>query len=285
MLTPEQEQKIIDNYTTISSTTLAKEYNVSTSKIHQIWMQAGLKGKPSRIYYLDENYFEKIDTDEKAYWIGFIASDGCLYHPKDNRQDILSISLAIQDKKHLEKFKACLQTNKPITIGKHGQDKQFEHASLQISSNKISNDLQQIGITYRKTFDVQWPKIPPELLPSYVRGYFDGDGHISHKIEENHLHSVSITIAGFEDNLKHFQRYLETQGIKSSITLYKDKRRSPGFGSLFLTNKFHKQKFLHLIYDDASVYLDRKYILASQFIELYNKNSISWEVQKITPHK
>lgn len=280
LLTKEQEQEIIDQYNYTTSTELAKRYNVSTSKINQVWSQAGLKGKTSRIYYLDENFFENIDTDEKAYWVGFIASDGCLYHPKDNRQDILSISLSIKDKEHLEKFKTSLKTNKPLSVGKHGSHKQFEHICLQISSNKLCQDLQKIGITYRKTYDVQWPKIPQQLLPAYIRGYFDGDGHISHKIEENHLHNVSITIAGFYNNLKNFQDYLETQGIQSSFSLHNDKNRAPNFGCLWLSNKFYKQKFLHLIYDNASVYLDRKYLLANRFIDLYNKHPTSWEVQK-----
>lgn len=280
ILTSKQEQEIIDKYYYMTSTELAQKYNVSISKIAQIWMQAGLSGKTNRTYYLNEDYFENIDSDEKAYWVGFIASDGCLYVSKDSRQDMLSISLAIKDKGHLEKFRRSLETNKPITEGLHGKNKNFKHVTLQISSNKISKDLQKIGITPRKTYDVQWPKIPEEFFPSYVRGYFDGDGCISHKIKQNDLHSVNITIVGFFENMKNFQNYLLSKGIKTSLFLDKRENRAPGFCSLILTNKKEKQNFLHLIYDNATIYLDRKYKLAQQFIDLCKENPRTWEIHK-----
>lgn len=280
ILTPEEEQEILNSYYTTTSTELAKKYNVSTSKISQLWTQAGLRGKTNRTYYLDENYFENIDTDDKAYWVGFIAADGCLYHPKDGRQDILSISLAIQDKEHLEKLQKNLKTNKPLSISSHGRNKEFKHASLQISSNKISKDLQKIGVTPRKTYSVQWPKIEEKFLPAYIRGYFDGDGYISHKIERDNLHSVHVDIVGFLENMKNFQAYLLSKGIKTSISLDKRKYKIQNFCSLRLNNKKEKQKFLHLIYDNASVYLDRKYILAQNFIDLCKENPRTWEIHK-----
>lgn len=280
LLTQDQEEEIINRYYSATSTELAKEYGVSISKISQIWMQAGLKGKTNRTYYLDENYFEKIDSEDKAYWAGFIASDGCLYHPKDNRQDILSISLAIKDQNHLEKIKRSLKTNKPIAIGLHGKNNNFEHATLQISSDKISKDLQKIGITPKKTYNVQWPKIPDKFLPAYIRGYFDGDGHISHKIEKNSLHKVNVTLVGFIENMQNFQKYLLSKGIKTTLVLDKREDRTPGFCALVLTNKREKQNFLHFIYDDATVYLERKYQLAQKFIDLCKENPKTWEIQK-----
>ena len=277
LLTEEQEKDIEKRYYSTTSIELAKEYGVSSSKISQIWMRADLRGKVNRTYYLNENYFENIDNDEKAYWIGFIASDGCIYQSNDNRQDMLSIILSSKDKKHLEKLKKALETNKPLSTRKKDN---FEYVSLQISSNKISKDLQKIGITPRKTYNVQWPKIPERFLPAYVRGYFDGDGHISHKIEKNKLHNAGISLVGFFENMRNFQEYLLSKGIKTTLSLDKRKGRAPGFSSLILTNKKEKQKFLHLIYDNASVYLDRKYELAQKFIDLCKENPRTWEIHK-----
>ena len=28
---------------------------------------------------LNKDYFKNIDNEEKAYWLGFIAADGCIY--------------------------------------------------------------------------------------------------------------------------------------------------------------------------------------------------------------
>ena len=281
VLSKEQEQEIIEQYLMASSSTLAKKYNVSDSKISQVWMQAGLRGKQNRTYYLNEHYFDDITTDEQAYWLGFIASDGCVHNFKDNRQDTLSFSLQTQDFHHLEKFKAALNTDKPLFYGVHGEQRQYTQVTLQISSNILCNALQKCGITYRKTYDVQWPDIDSKLLPAYVRGYFDGDGSISKQFKINELHKVGIGIVGFENNMINFQNYLKSQNIET--TLFYDNRPNKytkqDFCQLNLTNKINKYAFLRLIYDDATVYLDRKYALAQQFISYYELNPTSWSTK------
>ena len=157
ILTPEQEQEIIQSYYKNTGRVLAEKYNVSISKIHQIWSQAGLFGKTARVYTLDENYFQTINTDDKAYWAGFIAADGCIYQPKDTRQDMLSISLKLADIHHLEKFASSIKTDKKISIVENSSRKGYFFCNLQLSSNKISQDLQKINILPRKTYNLKMP--------------------------------------------------------------------------------------------------------------------------------
>ncbi len=274
LLTEKEEEEIVDQYFTTSSSKLAKQYGVSKSKISQIWYQNGMFGKSNRTFSYNEFYFEDITTDEQAYWLGFIASDGCIYHPKDTRQDILSISLNKNDIGHLEKFKKALDSDKPITVCGN-------HANFSISSDILVHHLKNYGIDFRKTYDVNWPDIPYELLPAYVRGYFDGDGSISTSIKVNELYKVQISIAGFEYNLNSFRSYLRFYGIDSTISVDKRKYNTKDgqvFGQLILTNKTTKQDFLHLIYDNATIYLDRKYELAQKFLSLCLKNSKTWTV-------
>lgn len=284
VLTKEQEQEIIEQYESKTSTELAKEYNVSKSKIVQVWSKANLKGKDAYIYHYDKNFFDKIDSDEKAYWVGFIAADGCIYCPKNNRQKILSISLSIEDESHLEKLNKSLHSNKPISYtsrkGEKGQ--LLRYCNLQFSSDKLCDDLIKIGVTPKKTYSVNFPKISENFLPAYIRGYFDGDGSISKSFEKNTLHICNVTITGFSQNLRNFQNYLESNGIKSSLV--KDKRdyhkeENEFFGHLTFTNKDMKKKFLHFIYDNASVYLDRKYLLAQKFFSLCKENPRTWTIK------
>lgn len=278
VLTQEQEDEIKQSYYTSTSSELSEKYNVSTSKIAQVWTKAGLKGKDPRVYHLDETFFDKIDTDEKAYWTGFIAADGCIHQYQDTRQDTISFSLKATDANHLKKFAEALKTNKPLSYGENSSSPGHYYASLQISSDRISNSLQAIGITPNKTYTLTMPDIPEEFIPAYLRGYFDGDGSISSKIELNKLHSVNVNIVGWTNNLESMQKILFKYNIPSSIIL--DKRKNhytkKGFASLALPNKQAKNDFLHLIYDNASVYLDRKYQLAQRFIELFNKNPRTW---------
>ena len=282
-LTSEQKDEIVNKYYDYTAKELSQEYNVSESYISQIWMKAGLKGKSNRQYQLNETFFDVIDTDEKAYWAGFIAADGCLYYPKDTRKNIISIGLSIEDKKYLEKFTRSLKTNKPISLGVHGEHHQYEKASIQISSNKLVKGLEKIGLQARKTHEILWPKIEPNFLPAYIRGYFDGDGSISKHFEKNELHKVNVTIAGYKDNLQCFQKFFIEQGIDCTFTedkrKNKNKKQQP-FGFLNFPSKKDKFLFLHLIYDNADIYLTRKYVLATRFFEFYEQNPVTWKIRR-----
>ena len=284
LITEEQRQEIIDAYDTASSSELAKKYNVSQSWINGIWLKAGKHGKPCRSYYFNEDYFENIEREDQAYWLGFLAADGCVYKPKDNRQSIVSISLEITDKYLLENFTKCLNTNKPVSVVSNKNHPERKYANLQLSSNKMVSDLAKYGIHPRKTYDDNWPtNIPEKLIPSYIRGYFDGDGCISKHFTPNTLHKVNISIAGFEINISHFVDYLATQNINAK--LIRDKRgkgrnESDHFVVLYFTNKNERQKFLHLIYDNATIYMDRKYNLAQQFFKYCEISPKTWTIDK-----
>lgn len=275
-ISKEEKQKIIDGYYIYSSKELAEKYNISQSYVTAIWSKAGLKDKTSRVYTLNETFFNKIDTDEKAYWLGFIAADGCVYEPKDNRQKILSIGLQNTDKDHLIKLANSLSSNKPVSEYTRSSDNRT-YVNIQFSSNQLCNDLEKYGITPRKTYNIIWPKINEELIPAYIRGYFDGDGSISHSFDKNSLHTVNISITGFYNNLINFQNFLKRKDIPS--TFIQDKRTTKDkFGSIVFTDKNTKLKFLHLIYDNALIYLDRKYLLSQQFIQLCKENSKTWKL-------
>lgn len=280
-LTTEQKNEIANKYYDHTIKELSQEYSVSESYISQIWMKAGLKGKSSRQYQLDETFFDIIDTDEKAYWAGFIAADGCLYYPKDTRQNIISISLSAEDKEHLEKFTHSLKTNKPISLGVHGEHNQYKKASVQISSDRLVKGLEKIGLQARKTYEILWPKIEPSFLPAYIRGYFDGDGTISKHFKKNELYKVNVSIAGYKNNLQYFQKFFIEQGI--DCTFVEDKRKNKykaqqTFGCLNFPSKKDKLLFLHLIYDNADVYLTRKYMLATKFFEFCKQNPVTWKI-------
>lgn len=280
LLTEKQKQEIIESYNSCTSIELGKKYHVSSSKIAQVWSQANLYGKPSRVYHLNENYFENIETDEQAYWVGFLAADGCIYRHKDNRQDIIAITLKIGDIDHLKKFAKAVATDKPISTGKNANN-EFYHCSIQISSNKMSYDLQKIGILPKKTYHPIMPNIPDKLFPAFLRGYFDGDGAISTNFTINTLHKVTINIVGFKPLIPTMQEKISQYGIDMGITVYDtSKYTRPGFCCIYCRNKMDKNNFLHLIYDNASVYLDRKYNLAQRYIELFNQNPTTWKTRK-----
>ena len=124
-----------------------------------------------RIYALNESYFDVIDTEEKAYWLGFIAADGCVY------RDALGVCLDEGDAEHLEKLRAALASEQPLrllTDPRHGN----RTSRLQIHSQRLTGGLMAAGIIPAKSFTLLPWAGPPELLRHYWRGVVDGDGSV-----------------------------------------------------------------------------------------------------------
>lgn len=248
--------------------------------ITKLWKDFGLQGKDrGRQYYLNQSYFDNIDTEEKAYWVGFIAADGCIYDSDDNRATRISFGLAEKDIEVLENFKVALSTNKPIQHLIGQSNNPIVH--LEISSNQLGNNLKKLGLSNRKTYLKTWVDFENVTLQNaFIRGYFDGDGSITQNFSENNLHNVNITISGFKENLKFFAEYLLTQNIEAIFI--EDKREYKNnntFGYLTFSDKTNKLKFLELIYpENISIYLSRKFALSQKFKNLCKINPKTWKI-------
>ncbi len=121
----------------------------------------------TRKYEFNETFFKKIDTEEKAYWLGFIYADGCL----DARNE-LRLHVSKKDKTHIQKFKKQINSNHPI------HNCQLNTISLNICSKKMASYLKKLGVIPAKTFILEYPKIPKKFNNHFIRGVFDGDGCI-----------------------------------------------------------------------------------------------------------
>ena len=126
-------------------------------------------------YDIDENYFEKIDSPEKAYLLGLIYADGCNYTPTNT----VTLCLQEQDKHILEDIKELLHYNAPLKKIKPKKESHQISFVLTIHSKKISTDLTALGVMQNKTFKITFPDINKDLFSHFIRGYFDGDGCIS----------------------------------------------------------------------------------------------------------
>ena len=163
----------------LSSKELSKKYNCSISTITNLWGKYDLKNKIKHVYSLDENYFSKIDTDIKAYFLGFIAADGNI------RKDFLKmrIELNIQDYSHLEKFRKSIQGENPIVESIRPKN---HSCYIDVNCKDFCLALNNLGITPKKslTLKIDFSLIPKELRNHFIRGYFDGDGSINKYLRE-----------------------------------------------------------------------------------------------------
>lgn len=252
---------------------ISKELNCSVSFIHKIWKEKSLSGSIKTIYSYNEKYFEVIDTSEKAYWLGFIAADGCLYR-REGHQGMVSIAINEKDLELLNNFKNEINTTKPISITQHKKRPETRMANLQITGDKIFNDILSLGIGIRKTYDMDldqvFQKIPKKYIPDFILGYFDGDGSIDIP-EDGTIAKSHVRIVGPLKSLFVFQEFLTSMNIQSSVL--EDKRKySIPFGSLELKNTSEKYCFLRLIYSSNIKSLTRKKERAEALIQRIENN-------------
>lgn len=109
-----------------------------------------------------------------AYVLGFFAADGSMHR---NKRGAYFIEITSIDKEILEKIRNALQSNHALSMrpGKGNERTQYH---FQIGSKIMYADLLALGLTPRKSKTITLPLIPEKYFPDFVRGYFDGDGHV-----------------------------------------------------------------------------------------------------------
>lgn len=116
-----------------------------------------------------DNYFNKIDTQSKAYWLGYLYADGNI-----NKKE-KAVHLGSKDIEVITKFKKTLKSE--YTLGKT-QIKSGSYYHTTIYSKQLVQDLIKHGVVPNKTFIIQFPKLRKNLIRHFIRGYFDGDGNV-----------------------------------------------------------------------------------------------------------
>lgn len=268
MIFSEQQEKfIVDNYYNMTARQVSDILGCKIDQVSYCWYKHGLTGKQRRVYPIqNENIFSVINNPTSAYYLGLIASDGCLYDKHGTGSKIIRISLKKEDEDILHRFAKDLGTVKPITYASG------KYASFEISSNQMFDDLLKIGLEPNKTYKNTVPNLDDSVMKYYIRGYFDGDGSIT-KIES--ANKTNINISGYQNNLTKIQSYLDRHNIIS--TFIEDKRNytegNGTFGSLVLGNNVSKYAFVKHIYSkDAYPVMKRKYEICCKFAEIIENN-------------
>lgn len=198
------EVQILKDYNSnVAIKDIMAKYDIKSIKtIYDIKKREGREHNiPNKKYQVNENYFEKIDTEEKAYWLGFLYADGNVRMHK-NRSGILKLKLKQSDKQHIEKFNSSLNSNYPIKDGLEilkykNREYKCYYSVVCIYNTKMVKDLYNLGCMNNKTFKIKFPEfLDSELIRHFIRGYFDGDGCITSKNKKNGR--VSIVSASYD---------------------------------------------------------------------------------------
>ena len=207
-------------------------------------------------YTYNKNAFDIIETEEDAYWLGFILADG---YVSNGSKPYLQIKLGEKDKNHLLKFIKYLGYTTDAVI-KETTGGAYSRNNIcyvvKISCRSISNNLQKYGLNGAKS-QKEIPFILPtiELQKAYIRGIIDGDGWI----REN---QDGWGVCGSLETMTYIKTFIQnniTDVSNNSITAYSN------IYKFEMTSKYKTQIILDYFYKNANMYLDRKY-------QLYQKN-------------
>ena len=216
---------------------------------------------------MKEHFFQDIDEEAKAYFLGLLISDGNVFKDDTGRQASISITLDLKDEYMLEKFKEVLQAN--TSVGYDGRG----CGQIAVRSNIMAEDLAKYGVIPRKSYSTYLPKISCEMMPHLIRGIFDGDGSIMAKPSPNNdghnrfLHSISFcgTHKLMEDISNYSFEYLNLKQ-KPSVYDYKDRQLS----DFKIQNAKDMQTFGDWMYNYSTIYLNRKKDIYDNFLQHYN---------------
>lgn len=248
ILTKENIKKMIEAYRQGESTIkLGNRFGVSNMAIYGLLKRRGIPMRSlshaMQKYDINEDYFGAIDTEDKAYWLGFICADGYVNFERND----LVIGLATKDKQHLQKLKECLRSNHPI---KEYVYSYLSMVRLFIGNKKIVKSLSK-HIQKNKTFSLRFPKINIDLERHFIRGYFDGDGSIING-KNPQLNITSNTFFLDELDIR-----FEQIGLNKTKRDIRHKSQNQ-----IQTTRFVGRNNVKMIYDylykDATIFLERK---------------------------
>lgn len=216
----------------------------------------------------NERFFKNIDSEEKAYFLGLLISDGNVFKDSTGRQASISITLDLNDEYILQKFKEVLNIN--TSISKDGRG----CGQIAIRSNLMADDLKQYGVVPRKSYITYLPKINDIYMSHLIRGILDGDGSIlakpSSKQDGHNRYLHSISFCGSHQLMEDIAKYLYNNlQLRRPIQVYdyQDKNLS----DIHIQNYEDMEKVGDWLYKDATIYLVRKNNIYNSFKEHYNQ--------------
>jgi hypothetical protein len=255
---------------------IGKMFGCSDCVIQKEFTKAGLKvrdrSRAKQKYPINESIFDNIDSEEKAYWLGFLYADGNV--SKTNRT---RLSLAEQDKEIIEKFSIFIFGQIRAKYYKQPKGKKGQNLFyVDVCNKHIATKLTELGCPPKKTFILTFPEwLDKSLYSHFIRGYFDGDGCLSNYKEarKNSIkpyHRSDVSILSTKEFLVSLQSVFQTIEINSFISKRYKNRKNNNFNLRIRGNR-QIEKLMSYLYKDANIFLTRKY---NKYLELKTTNEL-----------
>lgn len=244
-----------------SANQIARKLGVDQGAILGIMKRRGIQRRPKSSYRkhcFNERYFDAIDTEGKAYMLGFIYADGS----HDENLHVLKLSVRDTDREILEHIRLELESSAPIR--QSPSEKKSGMVTLLVASKHFSRRLVELGCMQSKTLKLKYPDFLPKALHRhFLRGYIDGDGCIiAGGAKRPHGHQINFV--GTPDFCGEATRVIgEFTGARTSTRLF---TRKNTVSLVYVGGGRQVEAVLRWLYTDASIYLSRKHAKYMQII-------------------
>ena len=254
--TDEEIEYLKNNYKDKTYKEMTKDLNRSKAAID---IKINRLGLVKSNYNYDYSFFNVIDTEEKAYWLGFISADGNVWINEETQSCEVCIKLQASDFEHLKKFNKTIHGNLQVTFDERicsFTGKPHKCCNIRLYCKEMAYDLIKHNVIPNKSLVIKYLNtLPKELERHYIRGYFDGNGCLSiSKVNENNFRCDFTS--GSKDYTLGLKKALKNEGFDSYMVKSK-------YGNCYRLNinggKKGCLKFLDYMYKDSTIYLDRKF--------------------------
>ena len=245
---------------------IAQALGIKASKVAGIMRLNGITTEHKRMLFnqrkhcFNEQFFDQITTESQAYWLGFLYADGCVTGKQSEDRGVITLDLAKKDLDHLLKFKEAVQ---------YDSDPTYRHNTrsyrIDLCSRHMCNSLIAHGCVQRKSLILRFPlenQVPANLIHHFMRGYFDGDGHINIP-EKQHLSRFQLL--GTPQFLDEYERILLSHCRNNySTKRIVNPKWNENTQAIIYGGIARLRDMFNFLYKDATVYLDRKYNIFKQ---------------------
>ena len=239
-------------------------FNVSSTAIKARLLNNNIHLKDNsechKIYSENIHYFDKIDSYDKAYVLGFICADGYV-----TNKNSLGITLGIKDKDFIYWYKEQLQSTAPIK-------ETSTTISLVIYSKYIVDRLKSYSIVPNKSLVlnikevIQKANISEEFIPAVLLGYFDGDGGI-YKAKTGNYCQYNCSVTGTYETCSYYKEYFGNIGF--FLKRHKDEKNNYTYQIGGRNRVREGLSHLYQVTNHLSFFFKRKY---NRYCELFEKS-------------
>lgn len=261
---------------------IREKYNIDYNRLVSILDFYNIKKRESNKNYNYNGFFREINSEETAYFFGLLLADGSVsYNRKykirnkkmSEKLGRMNISLQERDGYIVDLLgeKLNIPPSKLVLVDKgEGRQKQKK---LSLCCTELAEDLRKNGMFPNKTAYNEMPSIKKDLLPHFIRGYFDGDGCASYSIANGYIKHY-IEILATDIFCKEIKTIFEDDVTKENVSIrVKESTYQKNLMTVSLKSRAGIKDFYHYIYDNATIFLTRKKEKIEEILRLSSNGS------------